>query len=74
MTFQECAMTCAGNKELVREFNRLNGSHLGVPRSGIEKAIDDACGYDPYAESLPQFLAFVYECIWLPLMQKTADI
>lgn len=67
MTFEECCSECIANKELLREYNRLKVTHLGGHRDGITKAIDDACGYDPDVESIPEFVKFVYECVWLPL-------
>lgn len=47
MSFEQCALYCAGNMELVKEFNRLSGCHLGERRTPIDIAIDGACGYDP---------------------------
>ena len=29
ITFSECVVMCAGNQELVQEFNRLTGFHMG---------------------------------------------
>ncbi len=69
MSFEQCALYCAGNTELVKEFNRLSGCHLGEHRTPIDIAIDSACGYDPDREAMPQFLDFVYHCIWLPLLK-----
>lgn len=63
-------MACAGNWELVSEFNRLSGFHLGETRTPIEVQIDTACGYDPDQEAIPHFLDFIYECIWLPLLAQ----
>ena len=73
MTFQDCLYHCIANKELVREFNRLSGHHLGERRDGITKAIDEACHFDPDMEAMPDFVAFVYECIWLTLSQQRPD-
>mgnify|MGYP001351158969 CR=1 FL=1 len=70
MNFTECCSTCIGNAELVDEFNRLSGHKLGKPRSGIEKAIDKACGYDQDMAAMPDFVDFVYRCIWLLLIVK----
>ena len=47
MTFQECCIQCAGNAELVKEFNRLSDAKLGGSRNPFEIAIDNACGYEP---------------------------
>lgn len=58
MSFEQCALYCAGNTELVKEFNRLSGCHLGEHRTPIDIAIDSACGYDPDREAMPQFFAY----------------
>lgn len=69
MTFYDCAIQCAGNKDLVKEFNRLTGLHMGESRTPIQCAIDKSCGYDQDKEAFHAFLDFVYECIWLPLFR-----
>lgn len=70
MTFEDCCKECVDNKELVKEFNRLSGTHLGELRTGIQIAIDKACGYDPDKAAMPKFIEFVRDCIWLPLALK----
>lgn len=70
MTFEECCSECLKSKELVHEFNRLKGLHLGENRTPINIAIDNACGHDPDAEAIPEFVSFVYQCVWLPLCMK----
>jgi hypothetical protein len=44
--FQECVIECVGNKELVKEFNRLSGCNLwqSLRRAPLDRMIDDACG------------------------------
>jgi hypothetical protein len=73
LTFQECCSECIGNHEFVHEFNRLSGLHLGEPRTGIQMAIDNACGYDPDKAAMPEFVEFVYEYIWIPLITQKQD-
>ena len=68
MTFEECCVKCVKEEELVSEFNRLSGFCLGQKRLPVEKAIDEACGYDPDKEAFPAFCRFVYEYIWAPLL------
>ena len=70
MNFEDCLMACAGNRELVSEFNRLSGFHLGETRTPIEVQIDTACGYDPDQEAILHFLDFIFEFIWLPLLAQ----
>jgi hypothetical protein len=70
MTFEEvCSLTLA-NEEVVNEFNRLSGHRLGKHRTVIESAIDQSCGYDPDKEAIPDFIAFVFNFIWTPLLQR----
>lgn len=70
MTFETCCSECLKNKELVKEFNRLSGCHLGEQKNGIDMAIDKACGYDPNKEAVPAFVNFVMECIWIPMVSS----
>lgn len=70
MTFWDCVVECAGNMQLVKEFNRLSGHHMGEARDGITRAIDEACGHDPEKEAFPAFISFVYEYIWIPVARQ----
>lgn len=65
--FAETVVFCAGDKELVRQFNRLSGHHLGEIRAPIQMMIDNACGFDPDADAMPDFERFVWDCIFKPL-------
>lgn len=67
LTFEDVCNVCIANYELVKQFNRLTGLHLGENRSPIIRKIDESCGYDPDKETLPVFIKFVYTCVWLPL-------
>ena len=73
MTFQETCSQCISDKALISEFNRLTGNRLGEPRSGIERMVDSACGFDQDKEAIPDFVRFVYEFIWLPLVEMGGD-
>lgn len=73
MTFQEACSQCISNKALIREFNRLTGNRLGEPRSSIERMVDSACGFDQDKEAMPDFVRFVYEFIWMPLVETGGD-
>lgn len=76
MTFQDCVMECAKNRELVAEFNRLNHSKLLVDtRKPIEIMVDRATGYQEVLDKkqhewMQQFISFVFECIWMPLITE----
>lgn len=65
--FCEVVRYCAAESELVREFNRLTGHHMGEHRTPIEIAIDNACKHDPDAEAMPDFLSFVWDYVFKPL-------
>lgn len=67
LTFVECVMLCAANRELVENFDQLQGTNLleiGA-RSTIAAMIDEATGRD--AESVRLFIEFVHECVWTRL-------
>lgn len=70
MTFFACLLQCLDTPELVREFDRLCGTHLSTltSRSPLDAAIDEATGRDMAA--LEQFAAFVHEFIWLRLPRR----
>lgn len=81
MTFQTVVIEAMLNKELVNQFNRLRGFSLNfTPKqsSGINKLIDEACGFDDIkklqsqnkSEELHEFLTFIFESIWMPLMME----
>ena len=68
MNFQEVALECIKNPELVSEFNRLTGCKLGIDtRAPIEIMIDEATGYHPDYDDMAKFVAFVFTCIWMRL-------
>jgi hypothetical protein len=71
MMFVDCLREAIGNKDLVVEFNRLWGTQLGADRRPpIVRMVDDATGYQVGQEDMEKFVDFVYEFVWLPLMQK----
>ena len=71
MTLAECIQYCAGVPELVREFDRLDGSRLATleRRSALDAMIDQATGRE--AADAAAFAAFVAAFIWLPLYCNT---
>lgn len=71
MTFQECVLQCAANKELVAEFDRLSGTSLGESRSPLDRLIDEATGREE--DEIKEFVKFVFLCIWLPLISGEGD-
>lgn len=71
-TFAEVVFKCAENKALVAEFDRLTGSNLSMKGSGLDRMIDDATGRT--AEGVEQFVSFVHEFIWLPLLLNGAEV
>lgn len=60
--FIECLNRCLHTPELVQQWERLSGKKL-VSASPIERAIDEATGYD--IELIKEFAEFVYEFIFL---------
>jgi hypothetical protein len=70
MTFAECVEFCARQEGLVREFDRLAGTHLSTVnrRSPLSAAIDEATGRDENAAR--KFVAFVWDCVWIRLPRE----
>ncbi len=65
MTFKEILLESAANKELVKEFDRLNGTNLSLKGSGLDLEIDKASGR--LEDDMKLFIEFVYEFVWLRL-------
>lgn len=75
MTFEHCVLECSANADLVAQFNRLTGCTLGqsLRRSPLDVAIDDATGFSgESAADMDAFIAFVWNCVWLPLLASNA--
>ena len=70
MNFIDACKECISNDDFVYHWNRLTGHKLGEKRPPIVMAIDEACGYDPDMEAMPDFVDFVYKYIWLPLVYQ----
>lgn len=62
MAFDECVVYCLRQPELVREFDRLNGTNLLLRGAPIELMIDKESGRT--MDDFQQFIAFVYDCVW----------
>jgi hypothetical protein len=65
--FIQCIKETSGNKELVKEFDRLTGSNLSLSGTGLDLAIDKATGR--MKDDCEKFLKFVYECVYLKLKE-----
>lgn len=62
MTFADCVRATFSNRELLAEFDRLNGTNLSLRGTAFELQIDFASGrFEPEVE---QFVTFVKECVW----------
>ncbi len=62
MTFDQCVIECIRNRELVAEFDRLNGANLLLRGTGLDLQIDLACGR--LEGDVEKFVLFVKECVW----------
>lgn len=77
MTFEDCVKECCKNTELVKQFDRLNGTNLSRiliadTRPPIVRMIDESTGYkrfldDKAHEEMQKFISFCYEFIWCGL-------
>lgn len=68
VTLEDCVLECARVPELVREFDRLSGTHLSKvgQRNGLDTLIDQATGRDDAA--MGKFVEFVLWAVWLPMI------
>jgi hypothetical protein len=82
MTFEEVVLECCRTPDLIKAYDRLQGSNLSrvlIPqidtRPPIVKMIDEATGYDKVRTNIDEqfhkefqgFISFCFECVWLPL-------
>lgn len=64
------------NDELIKNYNRLHGTHLGEDkRVPIVRMIDEQTGYqkvldEKAMEEFKGFSGFVFRCIYLPLLME----
>ena len=61
---------CLNNDNLVNEFCRLKGLKRPDKRSPIEIQIDNACGYDVGIDFMRQFIFFIREFVYIPLLRQ----
>jgi hypothetical protein len=80
LTFLDCLWVAVSNAELVANYNRLTGEHLGEQpkRSPIELLVDQATGYeetvqDVEVERMRKFASFVKDIVWDRLPQDIRD-
>lgn len=53
--------TCLANRELIQQFDRLNGTNLSRRGSPIERMVDDGSGRTE--ADLAAFVEFVVDCV-----------
>lgn len=62
MTFPECVLECAKDKDLMAEFDRLKGCNLSLKGTGLDLQIDLHSGR--LEKDVAEFVVFVKEIIW----------
>jgi hypothetical protein len=80
MTFNDCVIECCKQPELIKQYDRLQGSNLSRilltdTRPAIVKMVDNATGYDKVMEEkshedMQGFISFIFEFIWIPLINN----
>ena len=82
VTFLDCLREAVNNAELVSNYNRLTGEHLGesAKRSPIERLVDQATGHnkaiqDEEMQAMRKFADFVKDVVWdrLPIDIKDTN-
>jgi len=69
--FNECIKEAAGMPDLVKEFDRLNGTNLSRKGSPLDLMIDDSTGR--MSSDLGKFVEFVREFVYEPLKKIETD-
>ncbi|MBD5534572.1 MAG: hypothetical protein HDQ99_02710 [Lachnospiraceae bacterium] len=72
--FLNVCSLCLENDSLVNEFCRLKGLKRPDKRSPIEIQIDSACGYDAGMDFMRQFIEFIREFIYIPLLARQMNV
>lgn len=62
ITFIDCLVLCIDNRNLIEQFDRLNGTNLALKGAPIEVAIDKASGR--FEDDFIKFVDFVWEFIF----------
>lgn len=70
MDFESVCMECIKNDEFVNEYCRLKGIKRPDRLSPLEEMIDKSCGYDSKSEFVKEFVATVFELVWMPLVEE----
>ena len=66
-TFEDALRAAAENHGLLVEYDRLNGTNLSRYGTPLGLTIDDASGRTE--EEFRKFARFVFEHIWLPVLE-----
>lgn len=72
MNFKDTVLACFENKQLVVEYDRLNGTNLSKRLTPIENAIDEATGHKE--KELLGFICFVDHFIWSPVVADSRNV
>ncbi len=62
LTFDQCVIECIRNRELVAEFDRLQGTNLSLRGNWLDLQIDLACGR--LEDDVQLFVYFVEDVVW----------
>ena len=69
MDLKAVVLECYNNDDIIKEFNRLTGHQLKkLIWNDIDTLIDDACNYKPNEKGIIEFIQFVEQFIWMPLI------
>lgn len=63
LSFLDCVGAVASNKELLAEFDRLNGTNLSLRGAPIDLAIDEATGRQK--DEIAALLRFAWNCVFI---------
>lgn len=71
ITFIDCVNQCIENKQFMDEYRRMSWSKIGKT-TPVEKLIDQATGND--RKEVQEFLEFIDECVWKPLLEESKKV
>ena len=71
ITLHDCIMKAAENKELIAQYDRLNGTNLSLNGSVIDLMVDKSSGRQK--SEIEGFIKFVHDVIYTPIAKEQCD-
>ena len=64
VAYFDCLRWAITFEPILKRFEDETGNHIPKSRSGIERMIDEACGFDQYEEFFRSFVPWFNDNVW----------